>query len=227
MRINWNGVYPAVTTKFTANDTLDLPAFGLNLDAQVQAGVSGIIIGGSLGEASTVTLDEKEHLVKYAVDRAGVPVLLNVAEGSTREAVRQAGLAPRWGARGLMLLPPMRYKASDHRETVAFFKASSPNRPTYRHLLVYNITPLITRLRSRWRCSTNCWIYPISRPLEESTRDITNVTRLINRFGDRLQDPHRRRSHRYGSPYHGRPWMGGRTRSARFPPKRSPSTGFR
>src|SRR5580692_7803181 len=121
MRINWNGVYPAVTTKFTTNDTLDLPAFGVNLDAQAQAGVNGIIIGGSLGEASTVTLEEKEVLVKYAVDRAGIPVLLNIAEGTTREAIRQAALAAKWGARGLMLLPPMRYK-SDHRETVAFFK---------------------------------------------------------------------------------------------------------
>ena len=55
MSINWNGVFPALTTKFTANDTLDLPMFGINLEAQIEAGVSGIIIGGSLGEASTLT----------------------------------------------------------------------------------------------------------------------------------------------------------------------------
>src|SRR5580693_1338403 len=78
MRINWNGVYPAVTTKFTANDTLDLPAFGANLNAQVQAGVNGIIIGGSLGEASTLAVEEKEVLVKYATDQADVPVLMNI-----------------------------------------------------------------------------------------------------------------------------------------------------
>ena len=71
MRINWNGVFPALTTKFTVHDTLDLPMFGSNLDAQVDAGVSGVIIGGSLGEASTLTLDEKERLVRYAVEKAG------------------------------------------------------------------------------------------------------------------------------------------------------------
>src|ERR1700744_1008305 len=135
MRINWTGVCPARTTKFTAHDTLDLPAFGANLDAQVQAGVSGIIIGGSLGEASTLTVDEKETLVKYAVERSDLPVLANIAEGTTREAARQAALAAKWGAKGLMLLPPMRYK-SDHRETVAFFKtvAQSTDLP----ILIYN-----------------------------------------------------------------------------------------
>ena len=92
MRLNWNGVYPALTTKFTVHEALDLAAFGANLDAQVQAGVNGVIIGGSLGEASTLTLDEKEALVKFCVDKTDIPVLLNIAEGGTRDAVRQAAL---------------------------------------------------------------------------------------------------------------------------------------
>ena len=111
MSINWNGVIPALTTKFTTHDTLDLPMFGTNLDAQVEAGVTGVIIGGSLGEASTLELEEKETLIKFAVERAGhqIAVLLNIAEGSTREAIRQAKLAKQWGARGLMVLPPYGY----------------------------------------------------------------------------------------------------------------------
>jgi 4-hydroxy-tetrahydrodipicolinate synthase len=183
MRINWNGVYPAVTTKFTTNDTLDLPAFGVNLDAQVQAGVSGIIIGGSLGEASTVTLEEKEVLVKYAVDRAGIPVLLNIAEGTTREAIRQAALAAKWGARGLMLLPPMRYK-SDHRETVAFLKAIAQS--TDLPILVYN-NPFDYKIEITLEMFDELLELPNIEAVKESTRDITNVTRLINRFDDRLK----------------------------------------
>jgi dihydrodipicolinate synthase/N-acetylneuraminate lyase len=183
MRINWNGVYPAVTTKFTTNDTLDLPAFGVNLDAQAQAGVNGIIIGGSLGEASTVTLEEKEVLVKYAVDRAGIPVLLNIAEGTTREAIRQAALAAKWGARGLMLLPPMRYK-SDHRETVAFFKAVAQS--TDLPILVYN-NPVDYKIEITLEMFDELLELPNIEAVKESTRDITNVTRLINRFDDRLK----------------------------------------
>src|SRR5579859_1657088 len=137
MRINWNGVFPALTTKFTSDDKLDMKMFGINLDAQMDAGVKGVIIGGSLGEASTLTLAEKETLVKFSVERAAgrIPVLLNIAEGATAEAVRQARLAGQWGAKGLMLLPPMRYR-SDSRETVTYFStiASSTDLP----VMIYN-----------------------------------------------------------------------------------------
>jgi dihydrodipicolinate synthase/N-acetylneuraminate lyase len=183
MRINWNGVYPAVTTKFTPTDTLDLPAFGANLDAQAQAGVSGIIIGGSLGEASTLTIDEKETLVKYAVERTGLPTLMNIAEGTTKEAIRQATLAAKWGARGLMLLPPMRYK-SDHRETVTFFQsvAQSTDLP----ILIYN-NPVDYKIEVTLEMFDELLELPNVQAVKESTRDITNVTRLINRFGERLK----------------------------------------
>nr|HPH19054.1 dihydrodipicolinate synthase family protein [Haliscomenobacter sp.] len=60
----WTGVFPALTTKFNSQEELDLPLFGKNLQAQVAGGVNGIILGGSLGEASTITVGEKESLVK-------------------------------------------------------------------------------------------------------------------------------------------------------------------
>jgi 1-pyrroline-4-hydroxy-2-carboxylate deaminase len=184
MRINWNGVYPAVTTKFTPTDTLDLPAFGANLDAQVQAGVSGIIIGGSLGEASTLAVEEKEILTKFAAGRIGnLPVLMNIAEGTTKEAVRQTALAAKWGAKGLMLLPPMRYK-SDHRETVAFFKTVAQS--THLPILIYN-NPVDYKIEVTPDMFDELLELPNIEAVKESTRDITNVTRLINRFGDRLK----------------------------------------
>src|SRR4249920_2819732 len=107
MSIQWSGVYPALTTKFTKSDTLDLPLFQKNLDAQLDAGVDGIILGGTLGEASVLTIVEKEKLVKFAVEKTQgkVPVVLNIAEGSTREAIKQAEYAVAWGAKGLMILP--------------------------------------------------------------------------------------------------------------------------
>ena len=185
MRINWNGVFPALTTKFTTHDTLDLPMFGTNLEAQMNAGVNGVIIGGSLGEASTMTLPEKETLIRYAAERTGsrIPVLLNIAEGSTREAVRQAQLAAEWGADGLMLLPPMRYK-TDHRETVTFFKtvAGSTDLP----VMVYN-NPVDYKVDVTPEIFEELIELPNIEAVKESTRDISNVTRLINRFGDRIR----------------------------------------
>jgi 1-pyrroline-4-hydroxy-2-carboxylate deaminase len=185
MRINWNGVFPALTTKFTSQDTLDLPMFGTNLEAQVAAGVNGVIIGGSLGEASTLTLAEKETLIKTTVAIAGdrIPVLLNIAEGSTGEAIRQAALAQQWGAAGLMLLPPMRYK-SDHRETVTFFKAVAAS--TDLSVMIYN-NPVDYKIDVTPEMFEELIELPNIEAVKESTRDVTNVTRLINRFGDRLK----------------------------------------
>jgi 4-hydroxy-tetrahydrodipicolinate synthase len=185
MRINWNGIFPALTTKFTAHDTLDLPMFGTNLDAQLDAGINGIVLGGSLGEASTLELVEKEALTKYAVERVGkrIPVLLNIAEGSTREAVRQATLAAKWGAHGLMLLPPMRYK-SDHRETVTFFKtvAAATDLP----VMIYN-NPVDYKIEVTLQMFEELIELPNIESVKESTRDVSNVTRLVNTFGDRIK----------------------------------------
>jgi len=181
---SWKGVFPALTTKFTSQDELDLPLFGKNLQAQLDAGVDGVILGGTLGEASTLTEPEKERLVKYAKETSAArcPVILNVAEGATREAVRQAQLAKKWGADGLMLLPPMRYK-SDHRETVAFFRtvAESTSLP----IMLYN-NPVDYKIEITLDMFEELAVQPNILAVKESTRDVSNVTRLINRFGRRF-----------------------------------------
>jgi dihydrodipicolinate synthase/N-acetylneuraminate lyase len=185
MSINWSGVIPALTTKFNSNDTLDLHMFEKNLHAQIDAGVNGVIIGGSLGEASTLTTGEKEALVKLSVETCAgkIPVLLNIAEGSTKDAIHQAALAKSWGAKGLMLLPPMRYK-SDERETVQFFKtvATSTSLPImiYNNPVDYKIEVTIEMFAELMTCEN-------IQAVKESTRDVSNVTRLRNRFGDRLK----------------------------------------
>lgn len=184
MSILWKGVFPAFTTKFTANDTLDLPLFEKGLQSQLDAGVDGIVLGGSLGEASTLTTEEKETLVKLAIEIAGpVPVVLNIAEGATKEAIRQAALGKSWGAKGLMLLPPMRYKA-DSREALTFFKtvAQSTDLPImiYNNPVDYKIEVTLEMFEQLLECEN-------IQAVKESTRDVSNVTRMINHFGDRYK----------------------------------------
>ena len=137
MNFEWTGVFPALTTKFTADDKLDFPLFEKNLKAQLDAGVKGVVLGGTLGEASVLTTTEKEQLIKFAVEKCAgkVPVILNIAEGSTKEALQQAAYATAWGAKGIMILPPMRYK-SDHRETVTYFKTVADS--TELPVMIYN-----------------------------------------------------------------------------------------
>lgn len=159
--------------------------FEKNLDAQLEAGVHGIILGGTLGEASVLTTSEKQELVQFAVKKTAglVPVVLNIAEGSTREALHQAELAAEWGAAGLMLLPPMRYK-SDHRETVTYFKtiANSTSLPImiYNNPVDYKIEVTLEMFDELAGCDN-------ITAVKESTRDLTNVTRMINRFGSRFK----------------------------------------
>ena len=185
MSIEWKGVIPALTTKFTEKDKLDLLLFEKNLNAQISAGVNGIILGGTLGEASVLSLKEKETLVKFAIEKiAGkIPVILNIAEGSTKEALNQAALASEWGAQGLMLLPPMRYK-TDHRETVSYFStiANSTSLP----IMIYN-NPVDYKTDVTLDMFEDLKKKKNIGAVKESTRDVTNVTRMINRFGNRFK----------------------------------------
>lgn len=184
MSISWKGVFPAFTTKFTANDTLDLALFEKGLQSQLDAGVDGLVLGGSLGEASTLTTEEKETLVKLAIEIAGpVPVVLNIAEGATKEAVKQAALGKSWGVQGLMLLPPMRYKP-DARETFTFFKTVA--RSTDLPIMIYN-NPVDYKTEVTLDIFEQLLECDNIQAVKESTRDVSNVTRMISRFGDRYK----------------------------------------
>lgn len=185
MSIHWQGVYPALTTKFTADDKLDFPLFEKNLKAQLDAGVDGIILGGTLGESSVLSNEEKFDLLRFAVDKVAgkVPVIMNIAEGSTREAVKLANESEKCGAKGLMMLPPMRYK-SDHRETVQYYKdvANSTSLP----IMVYN-NPVDYKIEVTLDMFADLVENKNIQAVKESTRDVSNVTRMINRFGDRFK----------------------------------------
>lgn len=185
MIIDWKGVMPAVTTKFTNEDTLDLEMFEVNIKAQLEAGVHGIILGGTLGEASTLSNDEKRILVRKAVEVVSgrVPVIMNIAEQTTKGAIEAAAKAEEDGAQGLMMLPPMRYTASD-RETVVYFKEVA--RSTKLPIMVYN-NPVDYKIEVTLDMFEELLEEDNIQAVKESTRDISNITRIKNRFGDRLK----------------------------------------
>lgn len=176
---------PAVTTKFTEDDQLDLVMFEKNIKAQMEAGVNGIILGGTLGEASTLKAEEKETLIKttLSITEQKIPVIINIAEQTTEDAIAVAKHAESIGANGLMLLPPMRYKATDF-ETVTYFTAiaKSTSLPImiYNNPVDYKIEVTLDMFEELIKCDN-------IQAVKESTRDITNVIRIKNRFGDRLK----------------------------------------
>jgi 4-hydroxy-tetrahydrodipicolinate synthase len=185
MSINWKGVFPAVTTKFNDQDELDFNAFDKNIEAQIEAGAKGIIIGGSLGEASVLTDDEKITLLKHTVRTVNkrAYVILNIAEQTTKAALLCAENALKYGADGLMMLPPLRYKADDN-ETIQYFAAVAESTPL--PIMIYN-NPYDYKIEVTLDMFETLSKYPNIQAVKESTRDISNVTRMINRFGDRFK----------------------------------------
>lgn len=185
MHIDWNGVYPAITTKFDKEGNLDLKTFEMNITTQVEAGIHGIVLGGTLGEASTLQNGEKLVLIEKTLDLVGdkIPVIMNIAEQTTSDAIDTARNAQKNGASGLMILPPMRYKADD-RETLEYFKAvaSATDLP----IMIYN-NPIDYGIEVTLDMFEELAEYENIEAVKESTREVTNVTRMINRFGDRFK----------------------------------------
>ncbi|SFR51729.1 4-hydroxy-tetrahydrodipicolinate synthase [Robiginitalea myxolifaciens] len=184
IKFEWKGVMPAVTTKFKTDDSLDNQMFKTNIRAQVAAGVEGIVLGGSLGEASTLREEEKAQLIKDTREVVGpdFPIVMTIAEQATREAVRMAEMAEEGGADGLMVLPPMRYKSTD-RETLVYLqeiaKATDLQVMIYNNPVDYKIEVTVPMFEELLKLNN-------VGAVKESTRNIMNIGRLRNAFGNDL-----------------------------------------
>jgi 4-hydroxy-tetrahydrodipicolinate synthase len=183
--IEWSGVFPALLTPFTKDERIDITVFKKNLTAQVEAGVDGVIVGGSLGEASTLTNEEKKELFYAAKEvlPAHFPIVINIAEQTTKGAVALALQVEQYGADGLMLLPPMRYPA-DERETLNFITTVSTS--TRLPIMLYN-NPVDYKIPITLNMFDAMADIENIQAVKESTRDVTNITRMINRFGSRYK----------------------------------------
>jgi len=181
--MHWSGVFPAVTTKFTGSGGLDLPAFAAHLKGQLDAGVGGIVVLGSLGENATLDLDEKLRLLSAAseVCAGRAPLVATVAEQSTRGACAFMEAAAQAGADGFMTLHGTLYP-SDVRETAAHFRALA--KATDRPIMLYN-NPLAYRVDVTPDLLEELADEPRFVAVKESSGDPRRITDLCNRLGDR------------------------------------------
>ena len=185
MNFKWKGIMPAVTTKFLDDDKLDLKTFKINIEEQLSAGVHGIVLGGSLGESSTLDENEKKTLLNQTVEIVSgrIPVIMNIAASSTKKAIESAILAERNGASGLMILPPMKYKA-DNRETLEFFKKIATK--TSLEIMIYN-NPVDYGIEVTLSMFEELMSIKNIVAVKESTRNISNITKMKAKFGDRYK----------------------------------------
>ena len=184
-QVKWIGVYPAVTTKFKENGDLDIPAFLKNIDFQVKTGIDGVVIGGSLGESSTIAHQERLDLAKATLDSFGdqIDVILNVAEGATQKAIELIHKASEIGVHGIMLLPPMMYKPTND-EVLEYFISIAKS--TSLPIMIYN-NPVDYKIEVTLEMFEQLKEIENIKAVKESTRDISNVTRMKNHFGNRFK----------------------------------------
>ena len=179
----WRGVYPALTTKFKTDLRLDGPAMEKHFAWQVDCGVDGLIVCGSLGENSVLTIEEKLEILRIAVRVSGgrVPVLLTVAEGATAEGVALCERGARDGADGFMVLPGMRY-VSDRRETLVHYRAIAKS--SAKPIMVYN-NPVAYGVDVTPEMFEELADEPALVAIKESSDNVRRVTDIIHRTGER------------------------------------------
>src|SRR4051795_10516114 len=118
----FEGIIPAVTTPFTADDQVDVAALKDNVEKLIEAGVHGFVATGTMGEAGSLTTEERALVVRSVVEAAAgrVPVTVGISSGSARQSLLYAADAKAAGASAVMSLPPLSYRA-DADEVVAFY----------------------------------------------------------------------------------------------------------
>ncbi len=182
---DWAGIFPAITTPFQADLSVDYEVFGAQARWLVECGCSGIVALGSLGEAPTLTKEEKVEILKQATRslNSKAPVIAGIAALGTAEAVWLAKEAQRAGADGLMVLPPQIYR-SDWCETQAHlgavFQATQLSCMLYNNPIAYgtDITPeQMIELRAR---------HGNFHAVKESSGDIRRITSLKHLGGNSL-----------------------------------------
>lgn len=182
---DFRGILPAITTKMTTDQQVDLEAVRADVAFQIESGVDAIIACGSLGEASSLTTAEKLTIARVAIEEAAgrVPVLLTIAEDSTAAGATLAAEAEKIGVEGLMVLPAMRYLADD-REVIAHYRtvAAASGLPiiVYNNPIAYGIDISVEMLKEMAD-------EPKFVAVKESTGDTRRINETINALGDRYQ----------------------------------------
>ncbi len=183
MAVTWHGVFPAVTTEFHADQSLDVPATARHIDSLITSGVHGMIVLGSVGENCSLDYAEKLAVLKAAKDviAGRVPLLTGVAEVTTATACKYAVDAKTAGVDGLMVLPAMIYKA-DGAEAMAHFRAVA--KATDLPIMIYN-NPVAYAVDLTPAMLKEMADEPNFVAVKESSENVRRITQLKNVCGDR------------------------------------------
>ena len=183
--VQWKGVFPAVTTKFNDDGSLDYAGNVAHIAWQIENGVDGVVVCGSLGEASTLEISEKADMVRAAKEASAgrIPVISTISETSTSRGLSLVEQSQQAGADGLMVLPGTLYHA-DGAEAVAHYQtiADASDLP----ILIYN-NPVAYRVDLGFEELDELAKDSKFQAIKESSDDIRRTTTTLrNHFGNRF-----------------------------------------
>ncbi len=184
MKPDWKGVFPAATTQFAEDLSVDLPATQEHADRMIKAGIHGIVALGTCGENASLNADEKRRVLAALVEvaKGRVPVIAGVTEFTTQTGCEYARDAKRIGVSGLMALPAMVYVPKPE-ELRAHFQAIA--RATDLPVMLYN-NPAAYRVNIALDVLEDLAAEPNIVAIKESAEDTRRFTDIFNAFGDRF-----------------------------------------
>jgi len=180
----WHGVYPAATTQFAADLSLDTVACRKVVTALVDDGVDGLVLLGTVGENNSLRPEEKRTTLRAVIEAVGgrVPLIAGVSELSTDRAIEFVRDAEKLGVTGFMLLPAMVYVPTAD-ELYAHFRAVAE--ATGLPIMLYNNPPAY-RVSIELDTLERLASIPNIVAVKESAPDPRRFTDIFNRFGNRF-----------------------------------------
>ena len=180
--MEFRGVIPAVTTPFTDDLELDLPSLSSNIERLSDAGIEGVVVCGTMGEASALSVDERAEVIKTALGAIG-QVTVGVSSPTTGASAAFAEQAAGLGAHGVMCLPPTTYDCDDD-EALAFFDAVGA--ATDLPLMVYN-NPAAARIDMPAALIARiCAEVPSAKAVKECSEDARRIAAVIEQTRGRV-----------------------------------------
>ncbi len=183
MTVSWNGVFPALMTEFHEDESLDLDSTARHIDGMIDAGCTGIILLGTLGENVSLRAEEKREVLRMGVDAVGgrVPLLTGTAEYTAAQAIEHLSDAAKIGCDGAMLLPPMVYGTA-REETLDHFRTcgAASDLP----IMIYN-NPVSYKTDVTPEMFAELSDVPALVALKESSDDTRRITDIQALTGDR------------------------------------------
>ena len=184
LKVNWEGVFPAIPTQFKEDLSIDIEATQKHTEALLNNGIHGIVMLGTIGEGTSLTLSEKVEVLRATVEVAGgkVPVLSGVAEFTTQGACDTVKAAGEAGVDGIMLLPAMVYN-SDPRETIAHCRTVANS--THLPIMCYN-NPPVYRVDITPEMFKELIDVENIVVIKEASGNVPRITDLFNALNDRF-----------------------------------------